>query len=127
MGDQQNQATANIEDISNRINDALIISDSKSKRRPHKSLDQALQSFDEAAVTLSEQAIAVVKLLCAGGAVTKRDAEFICLVQTRGLQLARLAQLLSDSATPALVKQVICLDAQKSFAVDDLLSILGNR
>ncbi|KAF4487805.1 hypothetical protein FAGAP_11341 [Fusarium agapanthi] len=120
MGDHKSQAKAKIEDISNGIN-TLKIRSRRSKRRPRKSLGEALHSFDESAVTLSEQAATVVKLLCADGTLKERDAESICLVQTRGLQLARLAQLLIDSAIPALVRQVICLDAKTTFAVDDLL------
>ncbi|QGI66374.1 hypothetical protein CEK27_010345 [Fusarium fujikuroi] len=120
MGDHQNQATANIEDISNRVN-GLNISGKKMRRRPRKSLDEALRSFDETAVAFTEQANTVVKLLDTDGELNRADVESLCLVRTRGLQLVRLAQLLSDSAIPALVRQVICLDAEKSFAVDDLL------
>ncbi|CCT70510.1 uncharacterized protein FFUJ_06489 [Fusarium fujikuroi IMI 58289] len=120
MGDHQNQATANIEDISNRVN-GLNISGKKMRRRPRKSLDEALRSFDETAVAFTEQANTVVKLLDTDGELNRADVESICLVRTRGLQLVRLAQLLSDSAIPALVRQVICLDAETSFAVHDLL------
>ncbi|KAF4417510.1 hypothetical protein FACUT_12173 [Fusarium acutatum] len=93
----------------------------KNRRQPRKSLKEALHSFDETAVALSEKADTALRLLCADDALNKGDAESICIVQTRGLQLARFARLLIDSAIPALVRQVICLDARTSLAVDDLL------
>jgi hypothetical protein len=120
MGDHNSEVTAKIEDIANGIN-ALNISGRRSGTRPHKSLNDTLHSFDEAAAALTEQAATVVKLLSTDGTLNKRDTESICLVQTRGLQLARLAQLLIDSAIPALVRQVISLGAQISFPVDELL------
>ncbi|CVK91348.1 uncharacterized protein FMAN_09490 [Fusarium mangiferae] len=120
MDDHQNEATANIEDLSNRVN-GLNISGKKMRRRPRKSLDEALRSFDDTAVAFTEQANTVVKLLGTDGELNRADVESICLVRTRGIQLARLAQLLSDSAIPALVGQVICLDTETSLAVGDLL------
>ncbi|KAF5661558.1 hypothetical protein FCIRC_11798 [Fusarium circinatum] len=108
------------EDIANGIND-LNISGRRFRTQPRKSLNDAVHNFDETAVALSEQAATIAPLLCTENALKRGDAESICLVYNRGLQLARDSRLLIDSATPALVRQVICLDAQKSFAVDDLL------
>lgn len=109
-----------MEDLSNRVNGLDIIG-RKMRRRPRKSLNEALRSFDETAVAFTEQANTVVRYLGTDGDLNTADVESICLVRTRGLQLARLAQLLSDSAIPALARQVICLDGETSFAVDDLL------
>ncbi|CZR42665.1 uncharacterized protein FPRO_09968 [Fusarium proliferatum ET1] len=120
MGDHQNQATANIEDLSNRI-EGLNISGKRIRRRSRKSLNGALRSFDETAVNLPDRADTVVKLLRTEEELNRGDAESICLAHTRGLQLAQVARLLIDSAIPALVRQVICSDSQTSFAVDDLL------
>ncbi|CVK91794.1 uncharacterized protein FPRN_09628 [Fusarium proliferatum] len=120
MGDHQNQATANIEDLPNRI-EGLNISGRRIRRRSRKSLNGALRSFDETAVNLPDRADTVVKLLRTEEELNRGDAESICLAHTRGLQLAQVARLLIDSAIPALVRQVICSDSQTSFAVNDLL------
>ncbi|TXC06834.1 hypothetical protein FocTR4_00009693 [Fusarium oxysporum f. sp. cubense] len=119
MNDHEKKATAEVRDIANRI-DALKITDKK-RRQPRKSLKESLHSYGEAADALSEHAANVVKLLRAGGLFNEEDAESICTVQTRAIELGRVARLLNDSATQAVVRQVASLGDKTFFNVDGLL------
>ncbi|KAM0083887.1 hypothetical protein ACKRZS_003882 [Fusarium odoratissimum] len=119
MNDHEKKATAEVGDIANRI-DALKITDKK-RRQPRKSLKESLHSYGEAADALSEHAANVVKLLRAGGLFNEEDAESICTVQTRAIELGRVARLLNDSATQAVVRQVASLGDKTFFNVDGLL------
>jgi hypothetical protein len=121
MSDHENQATAEVGDIANMI-DALNITGKRRRRQPRKSLKEALHSFDEATVALSEHGANIARfLLCDDGVLNKEDVESICLAQTRALELGRVAQLLNDSAIQAIVKQAISWGDKTPFGVDDLL------
>ncbi|EXM12485.1 hypothetical protein RAB80_011392 [Fusarium oxysporum f. sp. vasinfectum] len=113
MNDHEKNATAEVGDIANRIG-ALKIT-GKKRRQPRKSLKESLRSYDEAADALSEHAANVVKLLRAGGLFNEEYAESICTVQTRAIELGRVARLLNDSATQAVVRQVVSLGDKTFF------------
>ncbi|KAF5645098.1 hypothetical protein F52700_2298 [Fusarium sp. NRRL 52700] len=119
MNDHTNTATAEFGYIASSI-DALNIT-GKERRKPAKSLKEAMHSYGEAADALTKHAANIVKLLRTDGVFNTEDIESICTVRTRAMELVRVAKLLNDSAIQAIVRQVVSLGDGAFLNLDALL------
>ncbi|KAF5599919.1 hypothetical protein FPANT_2926 [Fusarium pseudoanthophilum] len=115
MGDSRDHAMAQMRYI------ASMMGSLNTAGGPLESLKEAIHSFDEAAVVLSQRAGNVVALLCADGPFSQDDAKSICTVQARAVELVRVARLLNDAAIQDIVRRVVSLGDKASSNVDALL------
>ncbi|EWG38497.1 hypothetical protein FVEG_01698 [Fusarium verticillioides 7600] len=85
------------------------------------SLRDALRSFDGAAYVLIQRAQNFIDLLRAEGPFSQDDAESICSVQARAIEIVQVARLVHDAAIQDIVRQVVSFGDKASFNVDALL------
>ncbi|RBR10239.1 hypothetical protein FVER53590_01698 [Fusarium verticillioides] len=115
MGDSANHARAQMEDIF-PMKGILFPTGGRLN-----SLKDASRSFDGAAYVLIQRAQNFIDLLRAEGPFSQDDAESICFMQSRAIEIVQVARLVHDAAIQDIVRQVISFGDKASFNVDALL------